>query len=179
MTLWFYSDPHFGHVSLVKGSVNHPVPARQFSSVEEMGEMLVQRHNALVKPSDHVYCLGDFAMSKTEVARWAPRLHGHKRIILGNHDVHGEKFYGEYFDKVCAMREFADMIFTHIPLAPWSVARWKANVHGHCHEKKDLVYTVPVPGEMGFIRTVKYVNISVENTNYQPVTLEQIVSWVR
>lgn len=180
MTLWFYSDPHLDHESLVRGSVSHPVPARKgWDTAEQMAEQFVEAHNALVKPSDHSYCLGDFTMGKEAILKWAKRLNGHRRIILGNHDVHAMKLYQEAFGKVCAMREFAGMLFTHIPIAPWSLGRWRANVHGHCHEKKPLFYQTGNPDIMGFSKPVQYVNISLENIHYRPVSLEQIEEWMR
>lgn len=180
MTLWFYSDPHLDHESLVRGSASHPVPPRKgFDSADQLAEAFVEAHNKLVKPSDHSYCLGDFTMGKEAIARWAPRLNGHRRIILGNHDIHEMKLYQAVFGKVCALREFAGMVFTHIPIAPWSMNRWRANVHGHCHDKKPLCYTASNPDEQGFVKSAQYINISLENINYRPVSLEQIESWVR
>jgi len=58
-TIWFFSDPHFGHDALVQGHDDKP---REFASVEEMGERIVANHNAVVRDHDHWYCLGDVAM---------------------------------------------------------------------------------------------------------------------
>lgn len=179
MTLWFYSDPHVDHDSLVKGSEKHPVPARgKFKDARECWEQFVEAHNRLVKPQDHTYCLGDFAFDKRNIVPYAKMLNGHRRIILGNHDVHEMKLYAEAFGKVCAMREFAGMLFTHIPIAPWSM-RWRANVHGHSHESKPLFYTGSNPFAEGFVKSAQYVNISLENIHYRPVSLEQIEQWLK
>jgi len=180
MTLWFYSDPHGDHESLVRGSVKHPVPARKgYDSAAQMWEAFVEAHNKVVKPSDHSYCLGDFTMGKELIVPYAKMLNGHRRIILGNHDVHPMKLYQEAFGKVCAMREFAGMMFTHLPIAPWSAGRWRANVHGHCHDAKPLFYTASNPDQYGFVKSVQYINISLENIHYRPISLEQIESWVQ
>ena len=178
-TIWFFSDPHYDHVSLVSGSANHPEPARgRFRTADEMGEFMVEQHNALVRPRDHYYCLGDFSMDVKALARWAPRLHGHGRIILGNHDLAKAQLYLQFFKKVMAYREFDGMLFSHIPIAPWSM-RWRANVHGHCHEAKPLFYEVSDPDLVGFGRRVRYINISMERIHYRPVSLEQISKWSR
>lgn len=182
MTIWFYSDPHFDHRSLVEGGTErHPVGARpDFKTVEEMNEALVERHNATVRPSDHVYCLGDFVMNKESLVKWASRLHGHKRIILGNHDLEKVELYlAAGFKKVMACRVLDDMLFTHFPIAPWSASRYRANVHGHCHVAKPLFYTAPNPDATGFLRAVRYINLSVEHTDYRPVSLETIAAWSR
>jgi calcineurin-like phosphoesterase family protein len=181
MTIWFYSDPHFDHAKLVDGTflTEQGTPARSFASVTEMNETMVERHNAVVKPSDHVYCLGDFAIKKEAVATWAPRLHGHKRLILGNHDIYEAQFYLKYFEKVMAYRVLDGLAFSHIPLAPWSIRSARANVHGHCHLAKPLFYEVPNPDEKGFVKAVKYIHLSVERINYAPVSLEQLQTWSR
>jgi calcineurin-like phosphoesterase family protein len=179
MTLWFYSDPHFGQASMVNGTFTHDgKKVRPFTSVEEMDETMIENHNRLVKPQDHVYCLGDFAMRKEDVARVAPRLNGHKRLILGNHDIYPVSFYQECgFKKIMAYRVFAGMIFSHIPIAAWS-QKYQANIHGHCHLGKPLFYEMANPDREGFQRGVRYVNLSVERTHYLPVSLEQIAQWI-
>lgn len=179
MTIWFYSDPHFDQSSMVDGKYTiDGDKLRPFETVEEMNETIVANHNAVVKPSDHVYCLGDFAMKKESVEKWAPRLNGHGRILLGNHDIFGYKFYARFFEKVGAYRYFDDLLFSHIPVAPWSCGA-RVNVHGHCHRSKPLFYDVPNPDARGFVKSQRYVNISLEHTNYRPVSLEEIRSWLR
>ena len=171
MTIWFYSDPHFG------GSV---LPGRPFATIEEHDETMIERHNRLVKPTDHVYCLGDFAMRKADVERVASRLNGHKRLVLGNHDIFDTQFYLQWFKKICAIRKFdhVPIWFTHMPIAAWSHGTQRANVHGHVHFGKPLLYRAANPDEHGFVRQRLYINLSVERTNYQPVSLEMIKLWV-
>jgi len=81
MTIWFISDTHFGHKNIIQYS-NRP-----FSSVEEMNEHMVNEWNALVKPNDEIYHLGDFAfMPFTDFKKLLWRLNGIKHHIRGNHD---------------------------------------------------------------------------------------------
>ena len=86
MAVWFTSDPHYGHKNLItKHSFRH------FTSVEEMNSELVRRWNALVKPTDTCFVLGDFSMAKWAVREFAPQLQGTKILVAGNHDhVHGK-----------------------------------------------------------------------------------------
>lgn len=82
---FFYSDPHFGHVNIIKFC------DRPFRSVEDQTEQLVERYNAVVKPTDFVLWCGDAAMgSKKDFAdNISPRLNGHKALVKGNHDPKG------------------------------------------------------------------------------------------
>ena len=56
MTTWFTSDEHHWHANIIRYS------KRPFSSIVEMTEELVRRHNAVVKAEDTVWHLGDFSM---------------------------------------------------------------------------------------------------------------------
>lgn len=176
-TIWFFSDPHFDHEALVEGYTFTPPSRPEFTTVAEMNEAIVTNHNALVRPQDHWYCLGDVAMDP-DAYSYLALLNGHGRVILGNHDEHRAKQLLAYVDKVMAYRVMDDMLFSHIPIAPWSM-RWRANVHGHCHLAKPPFYSVADPDLVGFGRKAKYINISVEHTRYRPVSLEQLSAWSR
>jgi len=79
LTIWFYSDPHFGHAGIIDRC------GRPYDSVQEMDEKLIQNYQKCVKPRDDVYILGDVAMkgSHEKILR---RLPGNKHLIVGNHD---------------------------------------------------------------------------------------------
>ena len=153
--IWIISDTHFGHANIIK-YCNRP-----FDSVEEMNEVMIQRWNAVVKPQDHVYHLGDVASSQQMLNAVMPRLVGHKRLVLGNHDNHAPiQDYAKYFDKILAWRLFKPVILTHVPIHVESFGKADVNVHGHIHEK--AAYKGP------------YVNVCVEQTNYTPVHLAEV-----
>lgn len=53
-----------------------------------MNEVLIQRWNEKVKPSDTIFHLGDFAFGGAEIwNKTLPRLNGHIVLILGNHKI--------------------------------------------------------------------------------------------
>lgn len=81
MARWFTSDSHYWHHNVIK-YCNRP-----WATAEEMNEALIERHNALVKPTDDVYHCGDFAMCGTKkIAEILRRLNGKQHILMGNHD---------------------------------------------------------------------------------------------
>lgn len=154
MTLWFVSDTHFGHANIINYC------QRPFASTEEMDEAMIERWNAVVRPSDHIYHLGDVAMRKADLLRVMPRLVGHKRLVRGNHDIFPTKEYLKFFDEIHGVRVFDRMVFSHFPLHPTSIERFAGNIHGHIHELEAF--------------SLSHVNISVEQTNYTPITLDQV-----
>lgn len=80
MTTYFTSDQHFGHRNIITYS------KRPFASVEEMTEEIIKRHNDVVKTSDTVIHLGDFALDERLVEPTLKRLNGRHHLIAGNHD---------------------------------------------------------------------------------------------
>ena len=81
MTTFFTSDTHFGHARIID------LCNRPFGSVTEMNEMLVHNWNALVRPDDTVYHLGDVALGPIEDSlKYISRLNGNIKLVVGNHD---------------------------------------------------------------------------------------------
>ena len=156
--VWLTSDTHFGHNNIIK-YCNRP-----FSSVEEMDETLIQNWNKVVKPGDLVYHLGDVTMgvSHSRLDWIMNRLHGSKRLIVGNHDDIPYLSSGGWFQKVMMWRPWNDgkLLFSHVPLHESSLMGGRINIHGHIHDK---------PSPKG-----PYKCVCVEQTNYTPVSIEDL-----
>ena len=89
---WFCSDHHLGHSATWNKFERFGKPMRPFKSNEEMHEALIERHNSLVKPTDRVYFLGDFAMQRSMV-RLINAFNGNKILVGGNHDLRNAEIY--------------------------------------------------------------------------------------
>ena len=162
MNIFFFSDPHFDHGNTITLFKRHDgSPLRDFESVQHMNEHIVERVNSVVKPQDHLYCLGDVAMKKPGL-EWMSRLNGHKRLLPGNHDIFDVKEYLKYFEKISAYRVLDNIMFSHIPIHTSCLGRFAMNAHGHLHHQ---------PKQLDG----PYLNLSVEMlNNYTPVSLEDI-----
>lgn len=162
MTIWIISDTHLGHRNMAEVFVDADGnKIRPFATVQEHDDFMIEAWNSRVRPQDHVWHLGDVAMAREPLERIVPTLHGHKRLIRGNHDIFKTATYLKAgFGEIRGMSVLDGMIFTHIPIHPMSMGRFKANVHGHIHEK-------PAFGP-------QYLNVSVEQTGYAPITLEEV-----
>lgn len=173
--IFVISDTHFSHNNVLTfkgkdGTLIRPL----FQNVEEMDEIIINNWNAIIKPTDIVYHLGDVAFGgKNTLSRIMPRLTGHKRLILGNHDSDDMTLLTPHFEKIMSWRKFTKefkrkILLCHYPLHT-SAFRYTANenslcVHGHIHEK---VVGDPI-----------YVNVCVERTGYKPVAIEDIVDGI-
>lgn len=160
--IWLISDTHFGHANILTFSGPRGLIRPEFASTQEMDECMITRWNQVVKPSDHVYHLGDVAMKALYLA-CCHRLHGHKRLVRGNHDIFKTKKYLEVgFEEIHGVRVLGGAILSHIPLHPDSLTRCKGNIHGHLHAN---------PSPQG-----KYVSVCVEHRAYTPVLLDHVVA---
>ena len=178
VNLWFISDTHFNHANMVHVfKLADGSPARKFSSVEEMDEMMIQRWNECVKPQDHVYHLGDLTMHRQiRQIKYSvlDRLQGHKRLLLGNHDADKVENYLKWFEKIYATRVIDRILFTHIPVHPENVGGFHGIVHGHTHSAPELPPVLRIKKESQAVRWVPYISVCVEKTDYRPVSLEEL-----
>lgn len=162
--VWFASDHHLDHHNILKFVNDQGKRVRpEFSSTEEMNETMLSRHNSLVSPNDKVYFLGDVGFNQNTLDKLLPKFNGRKRLILGNHDGYKMSFYERHFQKILvSWRPIYGLVFSHYPLfISDDDTRMLANVHGHIHREQ--------------IGKLKYLNISVEETDYYPVHFTQIV----
>jgi calcineurin-like phosphoesterase family protein len=87
-------------------------------------------------------------------------LNGTKILIKGNHDNLKLSQYAQMFKDVRATHTLDKFVLSHIPIHPDSLARWKANIHGHTHANN--------------LDDPRYINVSVEQINYTPIDFEEI-----
>ena len=165
--IWVISDTHFNHANILNFKDKYDKPIRPFQSVHDMNETMINNWNALVKPGDKVYHLGDVLFgSKLEFPSLWSRLKGRKRLVVGNHDDINYLSGGKFFDKVTLWRRFEHLLFTHVPVHPSTLTESRfdkkqmINVHGHIHQNKSP--------------DGPYKCVCVEQTYYKPIHIEEL-----
>lgn len=159
---WFIGDLHFGHEKLLATQT-----WSRFSSIEEHDNYIIEKWNELITEEDSVFILGDVAVAganKEQAFSKVLQLKGRKTIVLGNHD----HFYPNLFQKIfedrvygCYWLKNQNWILTHIPIHPAQLEnRFSANIHGHLHTQK--------------INDPRYMNVSCEQIEFTPISLDQI-----
>lgn len=153
---WYAADLHFRHHNILVFE-----PKRPFASIDEHDEMIIKYWNDLVMPDDKCLILGDLAFNVGLPN--VGRLNGRKYLIMGNHEHKKIGEYLPYFEDIKSYREDKEIgaIFSHIPVHESQLERWKVNVHGHVHSKS-------LPDK-------RYVNISLECTNYKPLSHDDLL----
>lgn len=157
--VFFISDTHFSHRNILTFSKKDGTKLRDFISIEEHDEHLIKCWNDTVRPQDKVYHLGDVVINRKALPI-CERLNGHKRLVRGNHDCFPTKEYLPYFEEIYGSRIINGMIFTHIPIHTDCIERFKINVHGHLHSNT--------------LGDSRYMNVSCEQINYTPISLDEI-----
>jgi len=160
MKTFLISDTHFGHTNILSFLNQDGSHLREFSSVEEMDETMINNWNKTVSDIDKVYHLGDLTFSNRNLQLIMPRLKGTKILIKGNHDNLKLSQYSPFFKDIRSYHILDKMVLSHIPIHPDSLYRWEANVHGHLHGNN-----LPDP---------RYINVSVEQINFTPIDFEEI-----
>lgn len=167
MSVWVYSDPHFGHAAIM-GHAKRP-----WVSVDKMDNDLVKLYNSVVKPLDTTYWLGDVTLRAPDKVHWLRRIvnkmHGTKHLIFGNHDDwHWQRYIDAGFASCHTYLETKylgrDVSLCHDPA--WAQDNTKLWVCGHLH---NCAFTAPT-----------HIAIAcVELTEYKPVELSRIVEGYR
>jgi calcineurin-like phosphoesterase family protein len=159
--LFFASDHHFGHKNIIKYA------DRPFNSVQEMNDVMIERHNEVVGPDDVCVFGGDIGFAPTAICNnHLARMNGYKIFIVGNHDFEKSrkvKAYdvdeGHLFWEVPGLNEEFGLVFTHYPLD--NMPKDVIGLHGHIHEKMS-----PNP---------QHLNLCVEHIDYRPVPLREVI----
>lgn len=132
--VWFTSDLHFGHRSVIQHS------KRPFADIDEMDRKLILGWNSVVAARDHIFVLGDFSFRKShETLSILAQLNGIKYLLLGNHDKGLKKAELSMFDGGVEHYHEIDVddqriVMCHFAFRSWNKMHYGSwNLHGHSH----------------------------------------------
>lgn len=169
---WFVGDLHLGHEGMVRFKDKDGKKIRPFKDIQEHDETIIENINALVKPADRLYFLGDVVINRRCLPQIA-KINGRKKLVKGNHDIFKLHDYTPYFEDIAAYRIYPNqgIIMSHIPIHTTQLEyRFKWNVHGHLHSNKIH------KGKWFWEQEDKrYINICPEHTKFRPVSFDEIV----
>lgn len=147
------ADWHLGHKAILK---YRP----QFTSVEEHNDTIINNYLATIRPRDTVYFHGDIIFDE-QYLETVKALPGNKILILGNHctDFLKTEDYIGVFQRIVSLTTKKHAWLSHAPIHPAEL-RGKFNIHGHVHAQT--------------LSDCRYYNVSLENTDYYPISREEI-----
>ncbi len=155
---FFVGDEHYAHQNIIKYC------GRPFKDKQEMGEAMIAKHNEVVSDGDTVIHAGDFTMIKSYRSvyeNYIRRLNGKHVFLKGSHD-NWMKARADHFHEIWEKNIYGQYIVVcHYTMHVWARSHYNSwHLYGHSHHDLGL------PGKRHCI--------SVENTNYYPLSFDQI-----
>lgn len=174
--IYFASDTHFSH------NREFVYKVRGFDDVDAMNRAIIDRWNAVVKPEDEVYLLGDVMLNDNTVGlECLSRLNGKIYILLGNHDTNSRiKLYNSLpnvevlgYATVIKYGKYT-FYLSHYPtltsnlddMAPLS--QHVLNLFGHTHQTKNFHNDIPYMYHVG-----------MDSHDCTPVSAEQVIADIK
>lgn len=133
MTRYFTSDTHFGDTRILHSA------KRRFHTIAEHDAALVANWQAVVRPEDEVWHLGDVAPGYTAeaVGELLSRLPGTKHLVTGNNDDEATRrhpAWASVHDYHELVEDEVLCILCHYALRTWNkTGKGSLDLHGHSH----------------------------------------------
>ena len=189
--IFFTSDTHYGHTNICRGVSNwrdengniliHQT--RDFETLEQMNDKIVESINSVVGEDDTLFHLGDWSFGGYDnIEEFRNRIVCKNiHLILGNHDHHIERnkddiqsifsSVNHYLDLnvnwwiAGKKKEHARFICMHYPIASWNGMNDGAiHLHGHVHLPKHLRMAAG-----------KAMDVGVDGNDLEPIEMDDIL----
>ena len=166
--IWFWGDPHLGHINVLKLS-NRP-----FGDITHHNDTLIDNYNRLIKTDDICYIMGDisFNQSLKSYEQIFNRLNGKKWVIVGNHD---SKKTLEICQKKGLILGWSEnkiidykgkrIFLAHFPFREWTgfyrgYYHLYAHTHGNLEDYKQST------------------DVGVDCWDYEPVSIDEVLKYI-
>jgi len=184
--LWFTSDTHYNHSNICSSTTQwiDPVTCREFKSLEQMNNTLVNNINEVVGQDDILFHLGDWSFGGFEqIQKFRNQIECENvHLITGNHDHHIERNKDNIQSIFSSVNKYLELnvkwdngmlgsgeksfVLMHFPIASWNnMARGDIHLHGHVHfEANERI------GEG------KMMDVGVDGNNLYPINMFRVLS---
>lgn len=145
MAIYITSDSHFSHKNLCRGTCTWTDKSgcRDFDTIEQMDNWVIDKINSKVGPKDVLWHLGDVIFGqKTNLYGFMGRLKCKEiHLLRGNHEqyLESQPELRNCFASIGDYKEFyyykTLFCLFHYPLQVWNEHhRGSIMLHGHCHQ---------------------------------------------
>jgi len=180
--VWITSDCHFSHKNLVRGVTNWrtqdgeiPVNStRNFNTIEEMNQRLIDGINHFVGQDDTLIMLGDVSFGGFDnISLFLDRLICKNiHLILGNHDHNIENNRGGIQGKFLSVEHYLEVniegknfVLCHYPLQSWNgLNKGVIHLHGHSHLESNRKFG-----------NGKRMDVGVDGNGLNPYSIDEII----
>ncbi len=191
---YYIADLHFYHTDM-----NHSMDHRNFESVEQMNEYMIQKWNKKVRKNDEVIILGDLSWGNADQTNLLlNRLKGKLHLIQGNHDkfLKNKDVALNRFTWIKPYEELSDnkrkVILCHYPIMCYN-GQYRLDtdgnpktymLYGHVHNTQDeklirqfqeITRQTVTTDRQGNIRNIPchMINCFCMFSDYTPLTLDE------
>ncbi len=165
--IWFTSDQHLFHDNIIR------LVSRPFDNVDVMGQTILDNLNAVVRPQDVLFSLGDYVWEGS--VQWMKDNLNCKNIYscVGNHDSEPDlrKVFGPNKVRDIWHIKVNDqpIVLCHYRMDVWDKSHYGSwHLWGHSHTKR-----VP-PGAHDDNDHKFSVDVGVDYWDYKPVSFDQL-----
>jgi calcineurin-like phosphoesterase family protein len=180
---WFISDTHLNHANIIK-YCNRP-----FADTKEMDANIIDNINAVVKPEDTLWHLGDVAFVHKNPDAGFNALKAYRdriacrniHIMLGNHDNEDLMFElgnqrvfksVQHYYELRYAKKTPPIVMMHYPMAVWNKChRGAIHLFGHSHGTHTKWREENMPNSLS-------VDVGVDCHNYRPLSLDEILAYM-
>jgi calcineurin-like phosphoesterase family protein len=121
--IFFCSDPHYGHRGIVRGVSSWKSGTRDFDTLEEHNETLVNNINKTVRKDDILFCLGDWSFGNYKeneniynIRKFREQLNCNNiHLVLGNHDQEIKKNKDDSHSLFSSLGDYLEIVVTDNP----------------------------------------------------------------
>jgi calcineurin-like phosphoesterase family protein len=175
-------DTHYGHKNICRGVTNWrtqdgEIPTdstRDFQTIEQMNERIIDGINHYVGQDDTLIMLGDVSFGGFDnIGIFLERLVCHNiHLILGNHDHHIENNRDYIQGRFLSVQHYLevkindrDFVLCHYPLQSWhGMNKGVIHLHGHVH--------LPENRKFG---NGKKMDVGVDGNGMDPYSIDEII----
>ena len=165
---WLIADTHFGHEGIIRMCNRSPfLDSAGRPDVRLMNETMAAAWRSVVRPSDDVIVLGDFAhrMPVDQLQKLFASLPGNKHLIIGNHDTKQSGTrdlpWASQRDVAYVSIDSQKCVLSHYAWRTWpGIRKGALMLYGHSHGR--------LPGNQ------QSMDIGVDVMGWSPVRLNQI-----
>jgi calcineurin-like phosphoesterase family protein len=197
--IWFTSDTHYGHKNIVRGTSDWDDKSRcrDFDTIEEHDNVLVDNINKYVKENDVLYHLGDWSFGGIDnIKEFRERINCKNiHLILGNHDHHIERNTDNLQSLFSSVKHYneikhggATFILSHYAMRVWNKShKGSIMLYGHSHGTLDAKPHLYSPilnptwiGDNYFIKNFKTMDVGIDTKfEFTPYHLNDILLIMR
>ena len=180
--VWITSDPHYNHKNICRSVTNWrtqdgEIPTyntRDFQSIDQMNDALVNNINFKVGQNDTLIILGDIAFGGFEsIGQFLDRLVCKNiHLVLGNHDHHIRNNRENIQERFLSVSDYLQVkiygqnfVMCHYPISSWNgLNKGVIHLYGHIHS-----------GYKNKFGNGKKMDVGVDGNGYFPYKITEIV----